>query len=1069
MNHCLLSRSEPLQTREAPDDRLGHVPNTTRSASKTSALRIGLAGMRWRAGASIALFLVATFAFASAVLAPLYLRSSKGAIFSGLLQRATPLTTQLDISPINLALPGQVHFAPTMADLQALATHVGRDGGNRWYGTPIFSDTAGANLTLNHPRLLAQATILARTGQCAKLIFTAGSCPSAPNEIALSTRSAALMQVKVGSFISPYIVQGTSLRFRVVGEYRAPSLAEPYWQGVNYFGFGTSSAQGIYRLDAIVTDFATLQKLPVNATANSATFMMRPRSLHYGDVATFQADYARWKSFAAYHAGRIVSTRTTSVIGELSSQSGVMSRSVAIVDFEVVALALVVLFSLVSLTSDARAAEVALGQLRGFRRTALLRAAALEPLAIVTLAIPVGMLLGWAIVAAMYGPLFPSYLGPHPVSAAVAAVVAVYIGAATAVSLGSLGLLSSRFHGSQGHSARARLRRNRLAVADGAGVVLALAGFFELVNSGASGTGSTNILAALSPALLAIAAGIIGVRLLPLALGVAQRLSKNSTRISLFLSSRSLARRSGQVRQVILVSLATAVAIFALQSWNAANNNRALQAGFMVGAAHVLDVSLPANLTLEQAVDRADPGGKHAMAAVEVRATSGHVLAVQASRLAGVMDWPSSLHAGSALLVARGLVPKGGGAPLVISAAKDLLLQIRTGGLNGGSLALQITLLNLTSQQEVIAVSPPLVAGAHLYRLDLTNGCATSCVVQELSVTNDSSVPGISGLAATIEISSAMAQDVQGTSTSLNGFLLARNWGASGGATPRAGAGGALKMAISVPSGAITTPALTASYLSRTIPAVTTADVASALNLNANLGQLSVQGLDGNVLQAEATKVVRALPELGSNSSMIDLSAAALAQQAPQLNAVDQIWTNLPSDARLVAALSALNVKVLADHSTASTTRAFGGTALALGDDFFVVCAMIGLLLVLGMTLFSIVNRVRGRSVESADLISVGVARRAIRRTFLIEQMAVVALGVSVGAIAAAVATGFALPSIPEFASLPPGPALTYGISATLVLAVMATELLLLAVFSMVGARLTVARATPELLRVAPQ
>ncbi|MDA8101868.1 MAG: hypothetical protein M0Z34_02760 [Nitrospiraceae bacterium] len=1045
------------------------MPKTIPRTSRAPALRVALAGIRWRAGASVALFLVATIAFAAAALGPLYLRSSKGAVLSGLLDKASPLTTQLDISPINLALAGQVHFAPTTAELQSLATRISRDGAGRWYGTPIFADTAGAELTLTHPRLFAQATILARTGQCAKLTFTAGRCPSAVNEIALSTRTAALMQVKVGSAFSTYVAQATPVRFRVVGEYRAPSTNAPYWQGVDYFGFGTTSAEGIYRLDAFVTDFATLQELPVNATANSATFMMKPRSLHYGDVATFETDYTRWKNLAAYHDGRNVSTRTTAVIGDLSSQSGVMSRSIAIVDFEVVALALVVLFSLVSLTSDARAAEVALGQLRGFRRMALLRAAALEPLAIVTLAVPVGLAVGWAAILLMYGPLFPAYLGAHPTLTALAAVVAVYIGSATAVGLGSLGLLSSRFHGSQGQSARARMRRNRLAVADGAGVVLAMAGFFELVNSGASSTGTTNILAALSPALLAIAAGIIGVRLLPLALALAQRFSRNSTRIALFLSSRSLARRSGQVRQVILVSLATAVAIFALQSWNAATNNRALQADFMVGAAHVLDVALPPNLTLEQAVSRADPSGKHAMAVVEVQAASGRVLAVQASRLAGIMDWPRSLDAGSAGAIAKALEPKGPGSPLVISGARALLLKIHAGLKSNSPVSLQVTLFNLTSQQEVIALSPPLAAGTHLYRLDLSGGCATSCDVQEVSVVNDNSVQGISGLSANFDITSATVQGDHGATEPFRGFLQAGNWTAGGGAAPQPGAGGALRLAVTVPAGVITTPALTAAYLSRSIPAVTTSDLASALGLTTSLGQLSVQGLDGNVLQAQVTKVVRALPELGGNASMIDLSAAALAQQAPNLNAVDQIWTNLPSDARLLAALSALKVKVLGDRAPASVIRAFGGTSLALADDFFVVCAMIGLILVLGMTLFAIVNRVRGRSVESADLISVGIGRRIIRRTFLIEQMVVVVLGLGVGTLAAVVATDVALPSVPEFASLPPGPALTYGISTALVLAVMVTELVLLGAFSTIGARLTVARAAPELLRVAPQ
>ncbi|MGC8481835.1 MAG: hypothetical protein ACP5PJ_09825, partial [Acidimicrobiales bacterium] len=259
------------------------------------------------------------------------------------------------------------------------------------------------------------------------------------------------------------------------------------------------------------------------------------------------------------------------------------------------------------------------------------------------------------------------------------------------------------------------------------------------------------------------------------------------------------------------------------------------------------------------------------------------------------------------------------------------------------------------------------------------------------------------------------------------------------------------------------------SYSAITLPTVLTSDLAGAVGLGGGATALTLPGLDGNSPAGRMVGEVRAIPQLGADATLVGLGPALLVQTAPPLGATDQIWTDQTKDQGLIQALKKLDVGVLQDQSSVGAARVFGGTALALADDFFVVCAALGLILVGGMTAFAIVSRSRTRSIEGTDLLSVGVPRRTIAMSFFVEQLTIVVLGTAVGAIAAMVAAGAALPSIPEFTSIPPGPTLQFVVSFGWLGGLVGVELVLLSLVSLIGARLTLARATPDLLRVSPQ
>jgi ABC-type antimicrobial peptide transport system permease subunit len=79
-------------------------------------------------------------------------------------------------------------------------------------------------------------------------------------------------------------------------------------------------------------------------------------------------------------------------------------------------------------------------------------------------------------------------------------------------------------------------------------------------------------------------------------------------------------------------------------------------------------------------------------------------------------------------------------------------------------------------------------------------------------------------------------------------------------------------------------------------------------------------------------------------------------------------------------------------------------------------------------TAFVLVAALRRRADELAALDAVGVHRSVLQRAVLSESLVVVLSGVVAGLVAGVLALVVALPSIPEFIGLSPGPPLDYGL-----------------------------------------
>ena len=96
---------------------------------------------------------------------------------------------------------------------------------------------------------------------------------------------------------------------------------------------------------------------------------------------------------------------------------------------------------------------------------------------------------------------------------------------------------------------------------------MAVAGLVELGFSGVLNGKTPNPLALLAPGLIAVAVAVAGVRLLPLLGSVAVRRTLNSHAIASALAVRQVIRRPTNLRQIVVLAVATALATFAVAGW----------------------------------------------------------------------------------------------------------------------------------------------------------------------------------------------------------------------------------------------------------------------------------------------------------------------------------------------------------------------------------------------------------------------------------------------------------------------------------------------------------------------
>lgn len=947
----------------------------------------------------------------------------------------------------------------------------------RWYRPAIQTLDAGVTIAPISNGFSFNTDLVSRSDVCAHLTFVDGKCPSATDQVAITKRTSLVLQATLGSQIVVHShAEPTPVTVTVVGIVKVGTALNPYWMTDNYFDYSglPTSPSGIAgflhqhapavgyelpSLDAFFTVPSTVKPLPLSALVQ---FRLRPNTVGIGNVNRVVSAY---KAFAYAANTRYIAPATTSFtkeVADVSYQDGLMLAIVVVVALELVLLTLFVLFGLVARTVEARQQEIALSKLHGFRRRSVLSVGLLEPLVILVAALPLGVLLAWLVVR-LGSAIF---LGGAPVSFSplvVYAALAAFVGGLLATVLGARRILRRRLS-EELTGSEAEPSDVARALFEGMTVVLAIGAMVELRVSGVLSGGQPNPLALFAPGLIAVAVGILGVRLVPLLCAAAARWTRDSRHVAGHLAVRQVIRRPANLRQILVLVLATGLATFAVVGWAVAANNRVTRADFEIGAAKVLQVKVPASVNLVNAVRAADPSGRYAMAAEESITPSQALLGVDVTRLGEVGYWQQSVSHHSLEQLSRWLRPRV--TPAMMLTGKQARVTVTLPTVVNPEPDLQFDLLDPGSNPTLIDFGQ-LYPGTHTYVAPLPPTCAGGCRVTEL-IPNWSAVPnGPQSVKYSLTLSQLQTRsNAQDPWRSVfAGFSRSDYWQpAFAGASAHPSPSGKLLALFSDSQTELLVPGLIPGALPLTLPGISTNAAQES-----NPVYASAEDFDGTELTLNLSRESIALPRLGEYGFMMDLPLALRAETGTPVATSSQVWLAPHAPARITARLLRDGIRITSQQTPAPLLYSFNHGGLAYGYLFFLFAALAAIILAAGSGIATALMTARGRIFELAVLRSVGVARRTLLLSLLEEQLLVVVPGVALGLLAGLLGAVLALSSVPQFGSNAGAPLPATNLPVLPIVVLAAVMLVVLVSSASVTSALALRRARYRALRADTQ
>jgi hypothetical protein len=771
--------------------------------------------------------------------------------------------------------------------------------------------------------------------------------------------------------------------------------------------------------------------------------------------------------------GVVLSSQLPALLGNADHQRHVMSTIVAIAAVQLVVLAIWVLASLLVRSADARQSEIRVARLRGFPPTTLVAATAAEPAILCLVGVVLGVLGAWIAIVFARAQVLDAAATISPdgwVFAALAVTLGAIIGT---LGIGTVRLMRSASLSQNPAAGPAAPRAS--VITDIVLLVLSVVALVALATSGAL-AGHSNPIASAAPGLIALGTAVLAVQLVLFVCRLGVSRSLNSDRIASFLAVRQVVRRPTVLRQARVLIIALCLACFATSAWAVARGNRQRTASFQVGTSEVATVT-PHGVGLQQGVDRIDPSGRYAMAAIALHTQSSDVLAVDASRLRTALSWPAGISKSSIDATARALAPPT--APEVTLTGSRLRVQASTTGAGAAAAALQDVDLSawVSNPQSGTAIVDlgTLHSGSFRYDGSIETYCPGGCRLAGLGV-----VPAVGHHAphsGTIRVTVAgmSVQSASGASTPVAADLTARGWRSSSNGVGVAATAGRLKLVIPAVStatytsavGSFIPPMASVTDHPQVIPGAVTTELASINGVSAFGNPVPTQGLDGQTLSVHAAVMTSAVPRLGTDALMVDLTLLSRVQVNPtSSDATDEVWLGPAAPPNALARLGAAGLTVDSVDRASTVFQALERSGPALADDFMLVATIVALLAAAASTLGAVGATTRQRATELAVLQVGGIRRRVLARSLALESVVLAATALF-GTAAGILAAVMAVPSLPELSS-PSLVPLHYGLPGVLVaLVTVAVVLTVIVATGAVGVYL-IRQISPSLLRTAP-
>jgi putative ABC transport system permease protein len=1072
-------------------------------------VRVLVRGLWTRRGMNATSLLVSVIAVVAAVLGPMYGRESAEHLLDTRLDERAPYTTGLTFS----VAPGD-GATPAVQDLlpDARRPFADRDVRRYWTSETPWAWDRGGSFRYSAREYVAPTYW--RAGMC-RLARVAGRCPHAKGEVLMQATMARTLGLKAGDdfhvrYSDTHIVRTKqypegieaqrprTVAYRLVGTYTVADPGSPAWFDLSRFSGLDDLRVPPQRGTGSEPTAPALLVAPASMT--SQTFRVgvdRPVDTSVVDLASMDRAAATAQRFkaaaidAASGEGEVLpDLDLDSVFGQVRSERTLLSRVMVAALTPLVLLTLLLLFALVSTAAQTRRTHVALAKLRGQSRGQVLRFALAEPFLVVALAVPVGLSVAvgaaHAVARGWLHPGIPVGLdGP-----AVAGLLAVVGAALVASTVAALGVIREPLSASLAASVRARPASRVALVLRSAVVAVALAAVGNLV---ASGNQSSQLLALLTPMLVALAVAVGGAALLRVIGRVWMRRTAARGGTAAYLASRRLGRRQDVANLMIPLLLSAAVLTFAASTTATSDAWRVARAEAEVGAARSYVASSSPGRLL-QVTHEVDPQGRYLAAAATntVGDDMSRSVFVDTSRLDRVVAWDASWS----------------DRPLASLRQQLRLDEAERISFTGRRLAVTLSDVRLTSQtkvpselqvqyvddrgEQVNARVGAIRNGTAPQRLETElTGCARACLLEQLFVTGSSfSVSDAQG-ALTVDSAAVDGKVVDWRLDDPSAWRPARPFPVSLVDPPlqiSAGTGGGLRLRLylgRLPAGqgpqnaqvsgfARITPASTPD----TVPALVTrgtrtetaSQTGSGIALDYPVSTVAGESLNGQQVPMRVVDRVRTLPLVGTEGSLSDLETALVEFEPPAGALVTtQLLVADGTPSAVVDRVRAAGIGLSDPRSIDGTLRELRGDAFSLGLRLFLVVGVATLLIAILGVFASAVLQSRWRSYEVAALRVVGVSQRTLVRASVLEYVVLLGVAVLLGVLSAYLSLKLVLPSISLGTAAATDPAPVYATPWLVVTGVAALLFVLATLIAVLVSRRITRLGRPSTLRWAEQ
>ena len=965
-------------------------------------------GAASRGATSIMIVVVAVVAVAAATVGPTYYAASQDSILRDTIVTVPALGRGFAVVQTGSVREGLAAFSAEVNS--AVERTFGGDQAAVGLFQPPIEAIEGT--TVDPVFRSGSLAMVWRSGSCAHLVVS-GSCPTRPGE-GIVSRSLATAD---GWRRDQRVTVPTYGALTITGIYSPPGPSDDYWLDrlSTYFPFEyppTYSPRPSfpqYDADAIFTAQSTLENAPAAAQGTLVyDQFLTQAAVNRGDVDRLSTGVAGLLTDTQLQNEQAIVTSTIpqTIVSVRSSWSALAIPTV-LISAELLVLAWLMLFLLVTEAVDSRGGDIALAKLRGHGLVRTVSFGVSEPAAILAIALPLGALAGWGaswvLAQVLLRPGTPVGL---PALGWVGAAAAT-AGALAAVVLASLRTLQ-RPVVEQWRRANRKLT-GRGWVLDGILLTCVAAGLVELTLSGRISSAHHSGLSLLVPGLLGLGVAVVASRLLSPICSVAVRHTRS---IGAYLALRHVARRPGGGRTMIMLATSFALATFAVAAWSVGQGNYGAVARSQSGAPVVLTVRLANTHDLGAVVDRADPTGQLA-AAVELYVLNGAgTLAVDPDRFARVASWGpgSPVHTPQALTAA--LDPPTP-SPLILSGDA---VRMRV----AGSLSAAGDTLDLNVDEAIGAGPTPLELGElpQSGTVDLVaslSGCP--CLVQDAHVVPDprSVEAGTGTTSGVLTLSNLQVHTATGWTAIADGFSDARKWRSD--AVVTTGPGG-LRWTFTESH---QDPVLQSVNRPALLPAIVAADLT-----HGKQGPYDATGLDGRTLPVDVVATSAAIPGAPSNGVIVDRHFAEIAAENNPYTSVEQVWVRNGAAAAIESRLRNQGIQITQVQKQANIRRMLGRQGPGLASVLLIAEAGTAALLAAGGVILGIYMSSRRRRYELAALQATGLRRRTLLTALLLEQAIILGFGALAGIAAGIAALAAVLPDVPEFVVTPTAPALSY-------------------------------------------